>query len=193
MGAPLHKVSIWCAAVWPADWGLVYVQHSGITCFCAIMLSGQAQLMNREPLSQSCFEACLSTQIQMLMPVSCFQLDIADLRDHHLLHGTWHYNSPTGARLAVQAAEEDREMVPDLLSPPRICFRVESCPIPQTQTSIFSQSVRDWRRSHLPHREGHGDDAIRAGLAVQAADEVGQVVQHRQVVLHGHHILCGVQ
>jgi hypothetical protein len=32
--------------------------------------------------------------------------------------------------------------------------------------------------------EGHGNDAVSRGGAVEAADEVRQVVQHGQVVLH---------
>lgn len=36
----------------------------------------------------------------------------------------------------------------------------------------------------LPHGEGHGDDPVRRGGAVEAADVVRQVVQHRQIVLH---------
>lgn len=36
----------------------------------------------------------------------------------------------------------------------------------------------------FPDAEGHGDDPVGAGDAVQAADEVWQVVQHAQVVLH---------
>ena len=31
--------------------------------------------------------------------------------------------------------------------------------------------------------ERHGDDSVATGKTVKAADEVGQVVQHRQVVL----------
>ena len=31
--------------------------------------------------------------------------------------------------------------------------------------------------------EGHGDDAVRPGLPVQAANEVGQVIEHGQIVL----------
>mmetsp|Transcript_62608 Transcript_62608/g.147236 ORF Transcript_62608/g.147236 Transcript_62608/m.147236 type:complete len:458 (-) Transcript_62608:690-2063(-) len=37
--------------------------------------------------------------------------------------------------------------------------------------------------------EGHGDDAIRARHAVEHADEVGEVVQHCQVVLHHHDVV----
>lgn len=40
-----------------------------------------------------------------------------------------------------------------------------------------------------PDAERQCDHAVRARLAVQAADEVGQVVQHRQVVLHHDDIL----
>jgi hypothetical protein len=40
----------------------------------------------------------------------------------------------------------------------------------------------------LAHAEWQRDDAVRAGLAVQAADEVREVVQHGQVVLHHNHI-----
>lgn len=32
--------------------------------------------------------------------------------------------------------------------------------------------------------EGHGDNSIGAGDSIQTADEVRQVVQHTQVVLH---------
>lgn len=36
----------------------------------------------------------------------------------------------------------------------------------------------------FPDAEGHGDHSVGAGDSVQAADEVRQVVQHTQVVLH---------
>ena len=52
---------------------------------------------------------------------------------------------------------------------------------------------RACKSGHLAHGEGHGDHAVGPRLAVQAADEVGQVVQHCQVVLHRHHILAGIQ
>lgn len=32
--------------------------------------------------------------------------------------------------------------------------------------------------------EGHCDDSVGAGDSVQTADEVGQVIQHTQVVFH---------
>lgn len=44
-----------------------------------------------------------------------------------------------------------------------------------------------------PHTKGQRDHAVRARLAVQAADEVGQVVEHRQVVLHHNHELVDAQ
>ncbi len=45
----------------------------------------------------------------------------------------------------------------------------------------------------LAHTEGHGDHSVRARLAVEAADEVREVVEHRQVVLHHNHVLLGAQ
>lgn len=42
----------------------------------------------------------------------------------------------------------------------------------------------------LPHGEWHGNDAIGAGYSVQAADKVGQVVQHGQIVLHDNDEPC---
>mmetsp|Transcript_35444 Transcript_35444/g.88930 ORF Transcript_35444/g.88930 Transcript_35444/m.88930 type:complete len:416 (+) Transcript_35444:840-2087(+) len=45
----------------------------------------------------------------------------------------------------------------------------------------------------LPHAERQCDHAVRTWLAVQAADEVGKVVQHREVVLHDDHKLVGAQ
>ena len=41
----------------------------------------------------------------------------------------------------------------------------------------------------VPDVEGHRHHSVRAGQAVQAADEVGEVVQHRQVVLDADHVL----
>jgi hypothetical protein len=41
--------------------------------------------------------------------------------------------------------------------------------------------------------EGHGDHAVGARLAVQAADIVGQVVQHAEVVLHHDNVLFVAQ
>ena len=36
---------------------------------------------------------------------------------------------------------------------------------------------------------GHGHDAVRPGDPVEAADEVGQVVQHGEVVLHDNNVV----
>lgn len=36
----------------------------------------------------------------------------------------------------------------------------------------------------LSDAEGHGDNSVGTGDSVETADEVGQVVQHAQVVLH---------
>ena len=44
----------------------------------------------------------------------------------------------------------------------------------------------------LANPEGHCDDAVRAWFAVQAADVIRQVVQHRQVVLHDDDVLLHV-
>lgn len=41
----------------------------------------------------------------------------------------------------------------------------------------------------FPHAEGHCHHPVRARLAVQAAYEIRQVVQHRQVVLHHYDVL----
>ena len=43
-----------------------------------------------------------------------------------------------------------------------------------------------------PDRERHSDHAIGSGDSVQAADEVGQVVQHGEVMLHHYDELVGV-
>lgn len=37
--------------------------------------------------------------------------------------------------------------------------------------------------------EGHSDNTIGAGHAVQTTDEVGQVIKHRQVVFHHDDVL----
>ncbi len=37
--------------------------------------------------------------------------------------------------------------------------------------------------------EGHSHHPVRSRLAVQAADEVRQVIQHCQIVLHHNHVL----
>eukprot|EP00968_Pinguiococcus_pyrenoidosus_P004549 scaffold301_cov243-Pinguiococcus_pyrenoidosus.AAC.54 len=44
----------------------------------------------------------------------------------------------------------------------------------------------------LAHRERHGHDTVRARRAIQAADEVAQVVQNGQVVLHHEDVLVFV-
>lgn len=43
----------------------------------------------------------------------------------------------------------------------------------------------------LSHAEGHGDDPVGAGDPVQAADEVGQIIQHAQVVFHHDDVPAG--
>mmetsp|Transcript_16970 Transcript_16970/g.36917 ORF Transcript_16970/g.36917 Transcript_16970/m.36917 type:complete len:509 (-) Transcript_16970:689-2215(-) len=45
----------------------------------------------------------------------------------------------------------------------------------------------------LAHAEGERHHAVGAGLAVQAADEVGEVIEDAQVVLHDNHVLGGTQ
>lgn len=40
----------------------------------------------------------------------------------------------------------------------------------------------------LSDAEGHGDNSVGAGDSIQTADEVRQVVQHTQVVLHHNNI-----
>mmetsp|Transcript_25210 Transcript_25210/g.64046 ORF Transcript_25210/g.64046 Transcript_25210/m.64046 type:complete len:241 (-) Transcript_25210:765-1487(-) len=45
----------------------------------------------------------------------------------------------------------------------------------------------------LAHGEGHGDDAVGAGHAVEAADEVGEVVEDGKVVLHADHKDLGAE
>mmetsp|Transcript_16711 Transcript_16711/g.24544 ORF Transcript_16711/g.24544 Transcript_16711/m.24544 type:complete len:414 (-) Transcript_16711:112-1353(-) len=40
----------------------------------------------------------------------------------------------------------------------------------------------------FPSAEGHGDDPVGGGHAVEAADVVRQVVQHSQIVLHHQHV-----
>mmetsp|Transcript_36848 Transcript_36848/g.75170 ORF Transcript_36848/g.75170 Transcript_36848/m.75170 type:complete len:414 (+) Transcript_36848:691-1932(+) len=39
-----------------------------------------------------------------------------------------------------------------------------------------------------PNAERHGDNAVPSGLAVQDADVVGEIIQHREVVLHHEHV-----
>src|SRR5262245_53408226 len=38
------------------------------------------------------------------------------------------------------------------------------------------------------HTEWHSHHTIGAGLAVQTANEVGEVIEHAQIVLHHHHV-----
>mmetsp|Transcript_20895 Transcript_20895/g.53905 ORF Transcript_20895/g.53905 Transcript_20895/m.53905 type:complete len:308 (+) Transcript_20895:927-1850(+) len=45
----------------------------------------------------------------------------------------------------------------------------------------------------LAHREGHRHHAVRTGHAVEAAHEVGEVVEHAQVVLDANHVALGMQ
>jgi hypothetical protein len=41
----------------------------------------------------------------------------------------------------------------------------------------------------FPHAEGHSDHTIRPRHPVQAADEVGEVVEHREIVLYHNDVL----
>jgi hypothetical protein len=47
------------------------------------------------------------------------------------------------------------------------------------------------RKRTFSHREGHRNDTVHRGHTVEAADEVGEVVRNRQVVLDGDNVDFG--
>ncbi len=61
-------------------------------------------------------------------------------------------------------------------------FWNHNCVFKVSRVCVVSSSLT------LSDAEGHGDDPVGAGDSVQTADEVRQVVQHTQVVLHHNNV-----
>ena len=74
----------------------------------------------------------------------------------------------------AQKRRRQARYVPGLLGPERV------------------QLTRQKDVDAFPHAEGHGDNPVGTWLAVEAANEVGEVVQNGKVVLHHNDILGGL-
>ena len=118
------------------------------------------------------------------------------LRDHNSNNGTHSGNVCYCTYMVNTDYDKFRSFSPSLYD----YFGIELAHICLEKPTDFSFRSPMARRQHvdrpgsertLSDAERHRDDAVRARHAVQAADEVGQVVEHRQVVLHHDDVLVG--